>query len=105
MVSAEVPFARGRRIINQTALVNLPEKRLQESSEALGNKIKETSQAAAKKVLPMLQDPTVGIPESPRSERKGNLYVQMDGGRLNTTTEGWREPKVANFRTTDLPQL
>lgn len=86
---------RGRRLFEQLSLVNLPEKRLQESGEALGEKLKQCKRAAAKTTLPMLRDASKGVPDIPTSELDGTLYVQMDGGRLNTTTEGWREPKVA----------
>lgn len=95
MVSAEAPFARGRKLMKQVALIDLPEKRIQESGEALGETIKGIHQAEVEATRPMLRDPNVGVPEVPASERKGTLYMQMDGGRLNTTTEGWREPKVA----------
>ena len=95
MVSAEIPFVRGRRLVKQLSLSDLPEKRFQESGEALGEKLKRAKQAAADMTFPMLRDPSVGVPDIPVSERCGTLYVQMDGGRLNTTTEGWREPKVA----------
>jgi len=97
MLSAEVPFLRGRRLMKQVALVDLPEKRMQESGEALGERIKEMNQTAAEAAKPMLRDPNVGIPEVLPSAQIGTLYVQMDGGRLNTTTEGWREPKVATL--------
>ncbi|MCP4600301.1 MAG: ISKra4 family transposase [Proteobacteria bacterium] len=97
MLSAEIPFARGRRLMKQTALVDLPEKRMQESGEALGEKIKEMNQSEARTALPMLRDPNVGIPDVLPSAQAGTLYIQMDGGRLNTTTEGWREPKVATL--------
>jgi len=97
MLSAEVPFLRGRRLMKQVALVDLPEKRMQESGEALGERIKEMNQTAAEAAKPMLRDPNIGIPEMLPSAQIGTLYVQMDGGRLNTTTEGWREPKVATL--------
>ncbi len=97
MLSAEMPFARGRKLMKQTALVDLPEKRIQESGEALGEKIKELNQSEARSALPMLRDPNVGIPDVLPSAKAGTLYIQMDGGRLNTTTEGWREPKVASL--------
>ncbi len=97
MLSAEMPFARGQRLMKQTALVDLPEKRIQESGEALGEKIKELNQSEAQAALPMLLNPNVGIPDVLPSALKGTLYIQMDGGRLNTTTEGWREPKVATL--------
>ena len=67
VLAAEAPFARDRRIMRQVGLVDLPEKRFQESSEALGEKMKEA------------------------------LYIQMDGGRLNTVEDGWKEPKVATL--------
>ena len=95
MVSAEIPFVRGRRLVKQLSLSDLPEKRFQESGEALGEKLKRAKQASADMTFPMLRDPSVGVPDIPVSERFGTLYVQMDGGRLNTTTEGWGEPKVA----------
>jgi len=97
MLSAEIPFARGRKLMKQMALLDLPEKRLQESGEALGERIQEQNRAEARAALPMLRDPNVGIPEVLPSARSGTLYIQMDGGRLNTTTEGWREPKVATL--------
>jgi len=97
MLSAEIPFARGSKLMKQTALVELPEKRMQESGEALGEKIKELNQSEARAALPMLRNPNVGIPDVLPSARAGILYIQMDGGRLNTTTEGWREPKVATL--------
>ena len=97
MLGAEMPFRRGHRLLLQTALIDLPEKRLQESSEALGEKLKESRQAATKEALPMLRDPDVGIPAVLPTAREGTLYVQMDGGRLNTTTESWREPKLATL--------
>ncbi len=97
MLGAEMPFRRGHRLMLQTALLDLPDKRLQESSEALGQQLKERRQAATKEALPMLRDPNVGVPEVPAMARKGTLYVQMDGGRLNTTTESWREPKLATL--------
>lgn len=97
MLSAEIPFARGRKLMKQTALVDLPEKRMQESGEALGERIKELNQSEARAALPMLRDPNVGIPDVLPSAQAGTLYIQMDGGRLNTTTEGWREPKVATL--------
>jgi hypothetical protein len=97
MLSAEVPFARGRRLMFQTGLVDLPEKRMQESSEAFGERLKEESRKAVKEALPLLRDPQVGLPAVLPSAREGTLYIQMDGGRLNTTTEGWREPKVATL--------
>jgi hypothetical protein len=95
MVSAEIPFMRGRRLVQQLSLVELAEKRLQESGEAIGEKLKQIKRDAAEITLPMLRDASVAVPEFPVSARQGTLYVQMDGGRLNTTTEGWREPKVA----------
>ena len=97
MLGAEMPFRRGQRLLLQTALVDLPDKRLQESSEALGDKIKQEREAAAEEALPMLRDPHVGVPSVPATECRGTLYIQMDGGRLNTTTEGWREPKLATL--------
>ena len=80
--------------MRQTALVDLPEKRLQESGEALGERINDINKGEARSALPMLRDANVGVPDVPLSERTGTLYIQMDGGRLNTTTEGWREPKA-----------
>ena len=97
MLGAEMPFRRGHRLMLQTALVDLPEKRLQESSEALGEQIKEKRRVATQERLPMLRDPNIGVPAVPASARKGTLYIQMDGGRLNTTTENWREPKLATL--------
>ena len=97
MVAAEIPFARARKLMRQTALVDLPEKRLQESGEALGERINDINKGEARSALPMLRDANVGVPDVPLSERTGTLYIQMDGGRLNTTTEGWREPKVATL--------
>lgn len=97
MLGAEMPFRRGHRLMLQTALIDLPEKRLQESSEALGEQIKQRRRAATKEALPMLRDPKVGVPAVPATARKGTLYIQMDGGRLNTTTESWREPKLATL--------
>lgn len=97
MLGAEMPFRRGHRLMLQTALLELPEKRLQESSEALGERLKKTRQAATKEALPMLRDPNVSVPAVLPSARKGTLYIQMDGGRLNTTTESWREPKLATL--------
>ena len=97
MLGAEVPFARARKLMRQVGLVDLPEKRYQESSEALGEKMKEASRESSSKVLPMLQDAEVGLPEVPNEERRGTLYIQMDGGRLNTVEEGWKEPKVATL--------
>lgn len=97
VLAAEAPFARDRRIMRQVGLVDLPEKRFQESSEALGAKMKETSRAATAKVLPMLRDAAVSLPEVPAAERRGTLYIEMDGGRLNTVEDGWKEPKVATL--------
>ncbi len=97
MLGAEVPFRRGHRLLLQTALIDLPEKRLQESSEALGEHLKESRRAATQEALPMLRDPNVGVPAVLPTARKGTLYIQMDGGRLNTTTESWREPKLATL--------
>ena len=93
----EVPFARARKLMRQVGLVDLPEKRYQESSEALGEKMKEASRESSSKVVPMLEDAEVGLPEVPNEERRGTLYIQMDGGRLNTVEEGWKEPKVATL--------
>lgn len=97
MLSAEMPFVRGRKLMKQTALVDLPEKRLQESGEGLGEKIKAINDTEAKAALPMLRDANVGYPDVLPSAKSGTLYVQMDGGRLNTITDGWREPKVATL--------
>ena len=97
MLAAESPFARDRRIMRQVGLVDLPEKRFQESGEALGEKMKEAGRAAAAKVFPMLRDASVGLPEIHPEERRGTLYIQMDGGRLNTVEDGWKEPKVATL--------
>ncbi|HIE54167.1 MAG TPA: ISKra4 family transposase [Chromatiaceae bacterium] len=101
MVGAASPFAHGHRLIKQLALVDLPVKRLQESSEALGDKIRLAAEEAARQSEPMLRDPKVGLPEVSSAERRGTLYIQMDGGRLNTITEGWREPKVATVYWAD----
>ncbi len=97
MLTAEVPFLRGRRLMKQVALLDLPEKRMQESGEALGETIKQLNQKAAAAAIPMLRDANVGIPEVLPSAQSGTLYIMMDGGRLNTITEGWREPKVATL--------
>ena len=97
MLTAEVPFSRGRRLMQQVALLDLPEKRMQESGEALGETIKQLNQKEVTAALPMLRDANVGIPEVLPSTQAGTLYIMMDGGRLNTTTEGWREPKVATL--------
>lgn len=97
MLAASGPFGHGQRLMKQLSLLDLPVKRLQESGEALGERIQDAAQAAATRAEPMLRDPKVGIPEVAASQRRGTLYVQMDGGRLNTTTEGWREPKVATI--------
>ena len=97
MLSAEMPFVRGRKLMKQTALLELPEKRLQESGEALGAKINALHKSEVKKSLPMLRDPNVGFPDVLPSAKQGTLYIQMDGGRINTTTDGWREPKVATL--------
>lgn len=97
MLGAEMPFLRGHRLLLQTALIDLPEKRLQESSEALGEHLKKLRQAATREALPMLRDPNVGVPSVLPAARKGTLYIQMDGGRLKTTTENWREPKLATL--------
>ena len=101
MVGASGPFAHGRKLMRQLALLDLPEKRLQESSEALGAQIQRVAEEAASRSEPMLRDPKVGVPEVPASQRHGTLYIQMDGGRLNTTTDGWREPKVATMYWAD----
>lgn len=101
MVGASSPFSQGRKLMKQLALLDLPEKRLQESSEALGDKIRQAAEEAATRAEPMLGDPKVGLPEVSSDERRGTLYIQMDGGRLNTTTEGWREPKVATVYWAD----
>jgi hypothetical protein len=101
MVSAHGPFVQGSRLLKQTALLDVPPKRLQESSEALGETIRLDCEQAAAQAQPMLRDPHVGIADVPASEREGTLYVQMDGGRLNTTTDGWREPKVATLYRAD----
>ena len=97
MLSAEIPFVRGRKLMMQTALVELPEKRIQESGEALGAEINRLNREEADAALPMLRDANVGYPDILPSARKGTLYILMDGGRINTTTEGWREPKVATM--------
>lgn len=97
MLGASGPFAHGRKLMKQLALLDLPEKRLQESSEALGGQIRREAEEEASRAEAMLRDPDVGVPEVPADERSGTLYVQMDGGRLNTTTEGWREPKVSTM--------
>lgn len=101
MVGAEIPFARGSRLMFQVGLVSLPEKRIQESSEALGARIKEENQAAVAEALPLLCDPNVEFPDVSESDREGTLYMQMDGGRLNTTTDGWKEPKVGTLFWSD----
>jgi hypothetical protein len=97
MLTAEVPFLRGRRLMKQVALLDLPEKRMQESGEALGETIKQLNQKEAAAAIPMLRDANVGIPEVLPSAQAGTLYIMKDGGRLNTITEGWREPKVATL--------
>lgn len=97
MLSAEMPFVRGRKLMKQTALLDLPEKRLQESGESLGEKIKVINDEEAKAALPMLRDANVGFPDVLPSAKAGTLYIQMDGGRINTRTDGWREPKVATL--------
>jgi hypothetical protein len=97
MLAASGPFAHGQRLMKQLSLLDLPVKRLQESGEALGARIRRTAESAASRAEPMLLDPKVGMPEVAVSQRRGTLYVQMDGGRLNTTTNGWREPKVATI--------
>ena len=97
MLSAEMPFVRGRRLMLQTALVDLPEKRLQESGEAIGEKIAEYRQNTARAAEPFLRDASVELPCVPVTDQRGTLYVQMDGGRINTTSGGWREPKVATL--------
>ncbi len=43
----------------------------------------------------MLRDSKVGLLEDPTPERRGTLYIRMDGGRLHTITDGWRESKVS----------
>ena len=97
MLTAEVPFLRGRRLMKQVALLDLPEKRMQESGEALGETIKQLNQKEADAAKPMLRDANVGIPEVLPEMQAGTLYIMMDGGRINTITEGWREPKVATL--------
>lgn len=83
--------------MRKTALLTLPEKRIQESGEALGGVIKENRQQAAQEAAHTLQDAQTQLPVVLPFARERTLYVQLDGGRINTTTSGWREPKVATL--------
>jgi len=82
--------------MKQVAMIDLPDKRIQESSEAVGEKIFQDGFVESRESLPMIEN-RAEIPSVHPSAKKGTLYIQMDGGRLNTVTEGWREPKVATL--------
>lgn len=97
MLGAEVPFARGAKLLEQIGLVEVNDKRVLESSEAMGHTLAQARQQAAEQVA---FEPDAKYPERPwvyPCERRGTLYILMDGGRVHTRAEGWKEPKVATL--------
>ena len=105
MVGIEAPFAKASRLLKELALVEPSPKTIEEITQEKGREVRKKRKEKAEESWKIFEGLScAGV------ERKGKveirktalptltspprrLYVQVDGGRVNTK-EGWKEPKV-----------
>src|SRR5258708_4366590 len=94
---AEIPFERGRELLEELSAVRVDGEEGRNLSEELGQELEEQAQDELKKVWEpghLLPREVTKLPE--------RLYLSYDGTTI-PTTEGWKEVKVGALFTTRIP--
>ena len=117
MLGVELPFGRAERMLKELTGVEVSAKTISEATEDEGARIREQEAARAREAWIVFDGPSCHQAGKAHVGGGGDmkkwegvegppvLYIQMDGGRVNTE-EGWREPKIGVFfRGTDIVEV
>lgn len=118
-LGVEAPFAKAARLLHEIARVDVSSRTIAEVTEDCGGDVRNETKARVAEAWKMFDGPTCHEVQQKeawrRRERRRNtdvyapwakaaaprvLYVQCDGGRVNTK-EGWKEPKIGVFFSDD----
>jgi hypothetical protein len=112
-LGVEAPFAKAERLLHELVRITVAPRTIAEVAEDCGGCVRAETNERTTTAWKVFEGPTCGDIKQKRAWRRGErrvsteayepwadakaprvLYVQCDGGRLNTK-EGWKEPKVA----------
>jgi hypothetical protein len=112
-LGVEAPFAKAERLLGELTRTTVAPRTIAEVTENCGGRIRAASEERVAEAWKVFEGPTCGKIRQKGSWRRGErrraadsfapwawartpevLYVQCDGGRVNTKA-GWKEPKVA----------
>ena len=117
LLAAEMPFARAQKVFEKITQEKVSHETIQEVSQKRGEEIEREEKEKAQEAWEVFEGPSCADVQYGRVEetkrRDGwkkylnqrvkdppkRLFIQVDGGRLLTREEGWKEPKVALFFT------
>lgn len=111
MLGVELPFARAERLLTELTAAEVAPKTIADVTEAAGEQLSQAQQQRVEQAWRVFDGPSAAQAKKgrvPKAQRRPTerlvewsnagaperLYVQADGGRVNTT-QGWKEPKVA----------
>ena len=113
-LGVEAPFAKAERLLHELVRITIAPRTIAEVTEDCGGQVRGETSERVTTAWKVFEGPTYGEVKQKRAWRRGErrvstdayapwaaanapsvLYVQCDGGRLNTKREGWKEPKVA----------
>jgi len=113
-LGVEVPFTRAERLLQELTRVQVSARTIAEVTEDAGGRLRAEKQPRVEEAWGVFEGPSCAkakqglgtvagdLGKWSTVEGPARLYIQMDGGRVNTE-EGWREPKVAVlFRQQDV---
>ena len=107
-VGVEAPFSKAERLFEELTRAKSSQSTIAEITENRGLEIRDKRREEVKRAWEVFEGPSCkqagknGYKTSGKIDPYKNieapkvLYIQMDGGRINTT-KGWKEPKVGVF--------
>lgn len=117
LLGAGIPFAKAEKVFEEITAERVSHETIQEVSQKAGEEIEKEEKEKAQEAWEVFEGPSCADVEYGREEEsKGGdgwkkyhqervgdpprrLFIQVDGGRLQTREEGWKEAKVALFFT------
>jgi len=107
-LGVEAPFAKAGRLLTEIAMITVTPRTIEDVAEHAGRDVRTDMHEQQAKAWSVFDGPSCHTSKQKKGSVSGTLdewasvpaperlYLQMDGGRLNTT-QGWKEPKVAVF--------
>lgn len=104
----EAPFAKAERLLRELTRTTVAPRTIEDVAEHAGRNLRDEAHNRQAEAWSVFEGPSCQTSKKKKGPVSGTLdkwndvpgperlYVQMDGGRLNTT-QGWKEPKVAVF--------